>query len=100
MGVTDVRPFFTQIIGHNSVNVRWIPTEVGTEIHLNEPFKCTKFQPNRSMHLCFMVDFAKVCEKKKKTKKSPNFGRSYLGNSWSDFLQIWNVDSPIWLARL
>ena len=24
----------------------------------------------------------------------PNFGRSYLGNGRSDFLQIWNVDSP------
>ena len=27
-------------------------------------------------------------------EKNPNFGRSYLGNGWSDFLQIWNVDSP------
>ena len=26
-------------------------------------------------------------------KKNPDFGRSYLGNGWSDFLQIWNVDS-------
>ena len=26
--------------------------------------------------------------------KSPNFGRSYLGNGQTDFLQIWNVDSP------
>ena len=24
----------------------------------------------------------------------PNFGRSYLGNGWSDFLHIWYVDSP------
>ena len=30
----------------------------------------------------------------KKKKKKPNFGRSYLGNGWSDFLQIWNVNSP------
>ena len=27
-------------------------------------------------------------------EKNPTFGRSYLGNGWSDFLQIWNVDSP------
>ena len=33
-------------------------------------------------------------------KKTPNFGRSYLGNSWSDFLQIWNVGSPTWPALL
>ena len=31
---------------------------------------------------------------KKMKKKNPNFGRSYLGNGWSDFLQIWYVDSP------
>ena len=34
----------------------------------------------------------KVEEKTK--KKNPNFGRSHLGNGLSDFLQIWNVDSP------
>ena len=30
----------------------------------------------------------------KNEEKNPNFGRSYLGNGFSDFLQIWNVDSP------
>ena len=35
-----------------------------------------------------------VEEEKKTKKKNPNFGRSYLGNGWSDFLQIWYVDSP------
>ena len=30
----------------------------------------------------------------KNEEKPSNFGRSYLGNGWSDFLQIWNVDSP------
>ena len=29
----------------------------------------------------------------KNQEKNPNFGRSYLGNGWSDFLQIWYVDS-------
>ena len=33
-------------------------------------------------------------EEKNEEKKTPNFGRSYLGNGWSDFLQIWNVYSP------
>ena len=36
-------------------------------------------------------------EKTKKLKR--NFVRSYLGNGWSDFLQIWYVDSPNWAAR-
>ena len=36
----------------------------------------------------------KEVEEKKRRKKIPKFGRSYLGNGWSDFLQIWNVDSP------
>ena len=40
-------------------------------------------------------------EEEKKTKKlKRNFVRSYLGNVWSDFLQIWCVDSPCWPAPL
>ena len=35
-----------------------------------------------------------VEEEEKNEEKNPNFGRSYLGNGWSDFLQIWYVDSP------
>ena len=38
VGMTDLRPYFTQIIGHNFVNVHRIPTKVGIEIRLNEPF--------------------------------------------------------------
>ena len=53
--MTDLRPYFTQIISHNSVNVHRIPTKVGTEIGLNEPFKCANFQPDPSTHSCFMV---------------------------------------------
>ena len=37
-------------------------------------------------------------EKRKKLKRK--FVRSYLGNGWRDFLQIWYVDSPNWAARL
>ena len=33
-------------------------------------------------------------EEKKTKKLKRNFVRSYLGNGWSDFLQIWCVDSP------
>ena len=58
--MTDLRPYFTHIIGHNSVNVHRIPTKVGTEIRLNEPFKCAKVQPDPSTHSCFMADFANV----------------------------------------
>ena len=36
----------------------------------------------------------KEVEEKKTKKKNPNFGRSYLGNGCSYFLQIWNLDSP------
>ena len=40
-------------------------------------------------------------DEEEKTKKlKQNFVRSYLGNGWSDFLQIWYVDSPNWAARL
>ena len=67
MGMTDLRPYFTQIIGHNSVNVYQIPTKVGTEICLNEPFKYTKFQLDRSMRLQFKADFVK-CAKRSRTK--------------------------------
>ena len=35
-----------------------------------------------------------VRKEEKNEEKNPNFGRLYLGNGWSDFLQIWNVDSP------
>ena len=72
MGVTDLRPYFTQILGHNSVNVQRIPTKLGTEIRLNEPFKCTKFQPDWSMHSRFMADFAKCAKRRrKKRRKKP-----------------------------
>ena len=43
---------------------------------------------------------AKRRRKKKQRKKKRNFGHSYLGNGLSDFLQIWNVDSPSWRATL
>ena len=49
----------------------------------------------------FYSRFCEVCEMKKKTKKlKQNFVRSYLGNDWSDFLHIWDVNSLNWPARL
>ena len=40
-------------------------------------------------------------EEEKKTKKlKRNFVRSYLGNGWTDFLQIWYVDSHNWPVRM
>ena len=62
------------------------------------PFLCAKFQGDRSTRLRFIVIFASV--RKDEEKKKRNFGRSYLGNGLSDFLQIWNVDSPSWRATL
>ena len=61
-GVTDLRLYFTQIIGHNSVNFHRIPTKIGTEIRLNKPFTCAKFQPNPSTHSCFKANFAKCAK--------------------------------------
>ena len=68
MGVTDLRPYFKQIIGNNSVNFHRITTNLGTKIRLNEPFKCAKFQPDWSMHLCFMADFAKYVKRSRRRK--------------------------------
>ena len=50
------------------------------------------------MRLLVIAIFASVRkdeeeEGKKNEEKKRNFGSSYLGNGWSDFLQIWNIDS-------
>ena len=41
-----------------------------------------------------------VKEDKNEEIKPKIFACSYLGNGWCDFLQIWNVDSPILLLLL
>ena len=41
-----------------------------------------------------LLSVRKEVEEKNEEEKNPNFGCSYLGNGWSDFLQNWNVDSP------
>ena len=70
VGVTDLRPYFTRIIAHNSVNVHRIPTKRVTEIRCNAPFKCANFQLDWSTNLCSMTDFAKCA---KSRRKNPNF---------------------------
>ena len=62
VGVTDLQPLFYANNWSYSVNVHRIPTKVGTEIRLNESFKCAKFQPDLSTHSCFMADFV-TCAK-------------------------------------
>ena len=69
VGVIDLRPYFTQIIDHKTVNVHRIPTKVGIEIRLNEPFKCHKLQPDWSTYSCFIANFAK-CAKRSRRKKN------------------------------
>ena len=59
--------------------------------------------PNDTLPCVLIAIFASVRkdEEEKKTKKEKrNFGSSYLGNGWSDFLQIWNVDSLGWRATV
>ena len=69
--MTDLRPYFMQIFGYNSENVHRIPTNLGTAIRFNEPFKYAKFHPDWSTHSCFMADFAK-CAKRSRRKKPQN----------------------------
>ena len=45
VGVTDLRLYFTHIIGHNSVNVHRIPTKGGTESALMSPSSVPNFSP-------------------------------------------------------
>ena len=54
--VTDLQPYYTPTICHNSMNNHWIPTKLGTANSCNTLFECAKFQLNWSTHLYFMVD--------------------------------------------
>ena len=98
MGVTDLRPYFTQIIGHNSVNVHRIPTKVGTEIRRYEPLKCANFSPigERIRVLWRILQSVRKeeVEAEKNEEKKIQTLAARIGNGWSDCLQIWNVDFP------
>ena len=61
------------------------------------PSSVLNFSPIRDAFV-FYGGICEVYEIKKKLKR--NFVRSYLGNDWTDFLQIWYVDSHNWPARL
>ena len=97
VGVTTNRYCITQIIGHNFRTIHWICTKFDARIRLWTSFLCAKFQGDWSMHLRLMAICASVQKDKEKNR---NFGSSYLGNGWSNFLQIWNVDSPGWRKTL
>ena len=103
--VTDLQPYYTPTICHNSMNNHWIPTKLGTANSCNTLFKCAKFQLNWSTHSYFMVGFAKCAKRrrilrKKMKKLEQNFGHSYLENVWNNSRRIWYVDSPNWPALL
>ena len=79
-------------------------TKFDARIRLWTPFLCAKFQGDRSTRLLVIAIFASVRkdeeEEEKNEEKKRNFGNSYLGNGWSDFLHIWNVDSLGWRATV
>ena len=59
------------------------------------PLSVPNFSPIQArVRVLFRILQSVRKEEEKTKKKNPNFGRSYLGNGWSDFLQIWYVDSP------
>ena len=104
VGVTTNRSCFTRIIGHNSCTIHRICTKFDARIRRWTPVLCAKVQGDRSTRLLVIAIFASVRkdeeEKKKNQEKKRHFGSSYLGNGWSDFLQIWNVDSLGWRATV
>ena len=65
------------------------------------PLSVPNFSPIPARILFLWRILRSVRNEEEKTKKlRRNFVRSYLGNGWSDFLQMWSVDSPNWAARL
>ena len=67
------------------------------------PLSVPNFSPIQAcirVLLRILQSVRKEVEEEKNEEKNPNFGRSYLGNGWSDFLQIWYVDSPTSAAFL
>ena len=69
---------------------------------LMSPLSVPSFSPIRArIRVLWRILRSVRNEEEEKTKKlKQNFVRSYLGNGWSDFLQIWCVDSPSWPAPL
>ena len=63
---------FTWKIDHNSINLYWIPTKLSTEVHFNKPFRCVKFQLDRSKHSHFMDKNTKCVKWRIRRKKQRN----------------------------
>ena len=87
MGVTDLRPYITQISGHNSVNVHRIPTKLGTEIRLMRPLSVPNFIPIQAhirVLLRILQSERKEVEEEKNEEKKP---------------KLWSLVSPKWLER-
>ena len=58
------------------------------------PLSVPNFSPiGARIHVLWWI-LQSVQKEKKTKKKNSNFGHLYLGNGWSDVLQIWNVDFP------
>ena len=58
------------------------------------PLRVPNFSPIRAhIHVLWWI-LQSVRKEEKNEEKNQNFGHSYLGNGWSEFFQIWNVDSP------
>ena len=68
---------------------------------LMSPSSVPNFSPIRIRIRVLWQILRSVRNEEEKTKKlKRNFVRSYLGNGWTDFLQIWYVESHNWPARL
>ena len=63
------------------------------------PLSVPMFSPIGA-HIRVLWRILRSVQKEVEEEKNPNFGRSYLGNGWSNFLQIWNVDSLTSLTLL
>ena len=104
VGVTTNRSCFTRIIVITPEPFIGFVPNLMLEFAFGLPFCVPNFKAI-GVRVCLLQQFLQVCEKtkkkKKKTKKKKrNFSSSYLGNGWSDFLQIWNVDSLGWRATV
>jgi len=92
VGVSKDCSCFAQMIDYNFKELVQSLTKIDTNICLLMPYKCTKFQPDRSMHLQVRAGLCEKTKNKKKKTKNKNWN-SYLGNTWHDLLQFWNPAS-------
>ena len=80
MGVTDLQPYFTQIICHNSVFIGFLPNLV-LRFALMSPLSVPNFSPIQAhIHVLSRILQSVRKEEEKNEEKNPNFGCSYLGN--------------------